>query len=104
MNKQEKDNEIFEGAYTAEYWEYDSRLGRRWNRDPIVKVHERSYATFSNNPVLFVDVHGDNAGTTLKTNEDGKTGTATITAKVYLVREMLEITLLKIMLMDILVA
>nr|MBK9652955.1 hypothetical protein [Bacteroidota bacterium] len=32
MNTQEKDNEIFEGAYSALFWEYDSRLGRRWKR------------------------------------------------------------------------
>ena len=30
FNTQEKDDDVFIGAYTAEYWEYDSRLGRRW--------------------------------------------------------------------------
>ncbi len=34
MNGQEKDDEIAQGIYTAMYWEYDSRLGRRWNLDP----------------------------------------------------------------------
>jgi hypothetical protein len=60
MNTQEKDNEIYgEGnSYTAEYWQYDARLGRRWNLDPVVKVHESPYATFANNPVWFVDPNG----------------------------------------------
>ena len=81
-NGQEKDNEIFEGAYTAEHWEYDSRIGRRWNRDPIVKCHESPYTTFANNPILMTDVHGDNAGTKL----DAEKGVATVSAKVYLVQ------------------
>ncbi len=58
MNGQEKDLEIFEGAMTAEYWEYDSRTGRRWNRDPVVKPWESSYACFSNNPIWFADPNG----------------------------------------------
>jgi hypothetical protein len=60
MNTQEKDNEIYgEGnSYSAEYWQYDARLGRRWNVDPVVKVHESPYATFANNPVWFVDPNG----------------------------------------------
>jgi hypothetical protein len=59
-NGQEKDDEVFAGAYSAEYWEYDSRLGRRWNVDPVVKPHESSYATFSDNPIYFTDPNGDN--------------------------------------------
>ena len=58
MNGQEKDLEIFEGAMTAEFWEYDSRLGRRWNRDPITYPWQSSYATFNNNPVYFSDPSG----------------------------------------------
>jgi len=60
MNTQEKDNEIYgEGnSYSAEYWQYDARLGRRWNVDPVVKVHESPYATFANNPIGFVDPSG----------------------------------------------
>jgi hypothetical protein len=45
-------------SYTAEYWQYDSRLGRRWNVDPVVKEHESPYATFANNPIWFVDPLG----------------------------------------------
>jgi hypothetical protein len=57
-NGQEKDDEIFEGAYTAEFWEYDSRTLRRWEKDPIVKPWESPYATFSGNPVFFSDPDG----------------------------------------------
>jgi len=60
FNGQEKDDEISgEGnSYTAEHWQYDSRLIRRWNRDPVVKVHESPYAAFANNPIWFGDVDG----------------------------------------------
>ncbi len=71
FNGQERDNEIAgEGnSYTAEYWQYDSRLGRRWNIDPVVKPHESPYATFANNPVMFIDPNGNNAKE-YKTKED----------------------------------
>ena len=61
MNSQEKDNEIYgEGnAYTAEYWQYDSRLGRRWNVDPVVKAMTSPFASFTNNPIIFIDPNGD---------------------------------------------
>ena len=58
MNGQEKDDEIANGIYTAEYWEYDSRLGRRWNTDPVVKDYESPYACFFNNPLVFADPSG----------------------------------------------
>ena len=57
---QEKDNEIKgEGnSYTAQFWQYDSRLGRRWNIDPIVKPWESSYVVFFGNPVSIIDPLG----------------------------------------------
>jgi hypothetical protein len=58
MNSQEKDDDIFEGAFTAEYWEYDSRLGRRWNNDPLVYEWQSPYACFNNNPICFADPTG----------------------------------------------
>ena len=60
---QEKDDEIYGAgnSYTAEYWEYDPRLGRRWNIDPIIKPWESPYTTFSNNPILFNDPSGLNS-------------------------------------------
>jgi hypothetical protein len=41
---QEMDNEITGSSYTAEFWQYDSRLGRRWNVDPVVYPWQSSYA------------------------------------------------------------
>ena len=60
FNGQEKDNEVSgEGnSYTAEYWQYDPRLGRRWNIDPVVKPWESSYASFNNSPIFFADPSG----------------------------------------------
>lgn len=58
MNGQEKDLEIAEGIYTAEYWEYDSRLGRRWNLDPIRRTKQSPYACFNSNPIYFIDPLG----------------------------------------------
>lgn len=57
-NGQEKDDEIFQGAYTAEYWEYDSRTLRRWNIDPVTYPWQSPYACFNNNPIYFADPSG----------------------------------------------
>ncbi len=58
---QEKDDEIAGKGnnYTAEFWQYDSRLGRRWNIDPVVKSHRSPYDAFSNNPIIMIDPEGD---------------------------------------------
>ncbi len=66
MNGQEKDNEIFEGAQSAEFWMYDSRLGRRWERDPITYPWQSPYACFNNNPIRYADPKG------LKGKDNGK--------------------------------
>ena len=60
FNGQEADNEVLgEGAsLTAEFWQYDSRLGRRWNVDPVFKEYESPYACFAGNPVRYVDRFG----------------------------------------------
>jgi hypothetical protein len=59
FNGQEKSDEIAAGLTTAMYWEYDSRTGRRWNVDPVVKVWESSYSTFESNPISNNDIEGD---------------------------------------------
>ena len=61
FNGQEADNEVFgEGvSLTAEFWQYDSRLGRRWNVDPNNQRSISVYSCFNNNPIWFVDVKGD---------------------------------------------
>lgn len=58
---QEEDNEISgRGAIcTAEFWEYDARLGKRWNSDPIAKAWLSPYLVFSNNPLIFIDPNGN---------------------------------------------
>ncbi len=55
----ERSTEIHNNSYTAEHWEYDSRIGRRWNTDPVVKPNISPYATLGNNPIIFVDINGD---------------------------------------------
>jgi hypothetical protein len=61
FNGQEADNEVFgEGvSLTADFWQYDTRLGRRWNVDPVFKEYESPYACFAGNPVRFADPGGD---------------------------------------------
>ncbi len=59
---QEMSNEIkvIGNSYTAEFWEYDPRLVRRWNVDP--RTHERVSWTpfngFRNNPISNIDPTG----------------------------------------------
>ena len=57
---QEQDKEIHGdgNSYTAMYWQYDPRLGKRWNVDPMVFPWQSSYAVFNNNPIVYVDPWG----------------------------------------------
>jgi len=61
FNGQEKSDEIKgEGnSYTAKFWEYDPRLGRRWNVDPKPTSGISEYSAFQNNPIYGIDVLGD---------------------------------------------
>jgi hypothetical protein len=61
FGSQEADNEVSGrgNSYTAEFWQYDSRLGRRWNLDPNGNVSLSEYATFSNSPLMYGDPLGD---------------------------------------------
>lgn len=71
FGKHEKDNEISgEGNHLSfgDYG-YSTRLGRRWNVDPVIKEHEASYAVFANNPVWFMDPNGRD---TVDINKDDK--------------------------------
>lgn len=60
INGQRKDNEVYgEGrSYTAEFWQYDPLLGRRWNIDVVKKEWESPYAAFANNPIQNIDPNG----------------------------------------------
>lgn len=64
LNGQENSNEIAGTGnhYTAEFWEYDTRLGRRWNLDPKPTIGISQYSTFNGNPIWFNDLHGDSVG------------------------------------------
>ncbi|MBP8073643.1 MAG: hypothetical protein KAY96_02700 [Bacteroidia bacterium] len=59
-NGQEKDNEISGNgnSYTALFWKYDARLGRRWELDPVNNSSISGYATFADNPIFMADPTG----------------------------------------------
>ena len=57
-NGQEKESELFAGANSAEYWMYDSRLGRRWELDPLAYPWQSPYVVFNNGPIEFSDPLG----------------------------------------------
>jgi hypothetical protein len=60
FNGQEKDDEVkgSGNSMTAEFWEYDSRLARRWNGDQIYKPWEAPYSCFNDNPIYYADPVG----------------------------------------------
>ena len=61
FNGQMKENEIagVGNHNTALFWEYDTRLGRRWNLDPKPHIGISDYSTFGDNPIANTDVNGD---------------------------------------------
>jgi hypothetical protein len=61
MNSHEKVDEVKGSGnhYTATHWEYDPRLGRRWNQDPKPNPSISNYAAFANNPIWYSDHEGD---------------------------------------------
>ena len=80
FNGQETNNDVKGGlgnSYTAQFWEYDSRIGRRWNLDPKPVDGISAYSSFFNNPNLFKDQLGDtskffgNNGSLLYQNNKG---------------------------------
>jgi len=60
FNGMEKDDEVAGSgnSYTAEFWQYDSRLGRRWNLDPKPQISISDYAVMDDNPVVNIDPNG----------------------------------------------
>jgi RHS repeat-associated protein len=64
FNGQETQSEITNTAshMSAEFWMYDTRIGRRWNVDPRPNLSISVYACFQNSPVLFSDPFGDTIG------------------------------------------
>ena len=61
FNGQERTDEIKGVANhnTAFFWEYDTRLGRRWNLDPKPNSSISNYAVFTNSPLFYTDILGD---------------------------------------------
>lgn len=57
----ESDDEVSgtKNSLTAEFWQYDPRIGRRWNVDPKSNPSISDYATFANSPIRFNDTKGD---------------------------------------------
>ena len=72
FNGQEHSTELGNDDYTAQFWEYDSRTGRRWNVDPVEKVWESPYLCFDGNPILIFDLHGDDGKKGLKKDDPTK--------------------------------
>lgn len=72
FNGQEKSTEIKgEGnSYTAQFWEYDPRIGRRWNVDPKPISGHSLYAVFRNSPMIASDPDGDTTVLLNKTNSN----------------------------------
>lgn len=60
-NGQEKSTEVYgEGnSYTAEFWQYDARIGRRWNIDPKSTTGISDFSVLGNNPISNIDPKGD---------------------------------------------
>lgn len=58
FNGQEKSTEIDPNgnSMTAEFWQYDARIGRRWNVDPVYQ--HSPYSTFGNSPISVIDPNG----------------------------------------------
>ncbi len=61
FNGQEKDDEVYGkgNMTTAEYWQYDTRLGRRWNIDPKPQSAWSPYSVLNCSPFAFEDMAGD---------------------------------------------
>lgn len=68
----EKSDEIkgIGNSYTAEFWEYDPRLLRRWNCDPVLNVSQSPYVALENNPILITDISGANPDEPVPTKQE----------------------------------
>lgn len=73
-NGHEREDEIFQGAMSAEYWMYDSRIIRRWEIDPLVEDDQSPYACFNGNPILYADPLGLKGEDVIEKTWDNKKG------------------------------
>lgn len=69
-NGQMKTDEVYGkgNLNTAKFWEYDTRIGRRWNLDPVDQISISNYAVNSLNPIWFKDPLGDKNDKDVKNN------------------------------------
>ncbi|WP_165761327.1 hypothetical protein, partial [Niastella koreensis] len=77
FNGQLMNNDVKGGlgnSYTAQFWEYDSRIGRRWNLDPSPSIGTSQYSAFMNNPIRLIDPLGDTAIVGSATDDNVKVG------------------------------
>ena len=60
FNTQMKSDEISGSGNhtTAKYWEYDTRIGRRWNLDPVYNASESRYLVNGDNFIYYTDPNG----------------------------------------------
>ncbi len=84
FNGQMKVNEIagVGNHNTALYWEYDTRLGRRWNVDPVDQVSASNYSVLSGNPISRADPLG-NTDDIIEVDTKGKSYSVTKTNDSY---------------------
>jgi len=61
FNDQERSDEVYGkgNLNTALFWEYDTRLGRRWNIDLKPSDGVSNYSVLTNNPIIATDILGD---------------------------------------------
>src|ERR1700749_4764043 len=59
-------------SYTAEFWEFDPRVARRFNADPLNKTWESPYVTLSNNPLNLTDITGLSSEPPSGTGKEGQ--------------------------------
>lgn len=71
FNKQESVNEISGSGNhnTALFWEYDTRVARRWNIDRVTPISMSPFAVMLDNPLKFNDVFGNVSNEVTKLNE-----------------------------------
>jgi len=73
FNGQQKDNEVagLGNHNTAQFWEMDPRIGRRWNSDPIITFGVSQYSVNNNNPIFYKDNLGNSGEASITTDDHG---------------------------------
>ncbi|MDD3876015.1 MAG: M91 family zinc metallopeptidase [Bacteroidales bacterium] len=81
FNAQEKVDEIAGTGnhYTAEFWEYSTRIVQRWNVDPKRHPAFSPYSIMQGNPIWYCDPYGDTIRINYTTGEDRQLQTMTYT-------------------------